>query len=321
MENTESIAYFLGAGASCEALPLVSQFPKRLVQLLNELNQDLKNVEFIEAIEKDEITQEAIKNFIDSLMWLSGQAKNHASVDTYAKKLFLTNSKEDLQRLKATLSAYFLLAQSKYGIDKRYDAFLASLLIKKEFGKPPTLPKEIKIVTWNYDLQLEKAYFPYCSGDKVHIFNEMFCRILRLNGVAATLKDRLTSLGNLAFSEYTVNTFIQTLSMYNKMIRSPGMVVSDLTFSWEQEQSIFNNYASDFSDVSTLVVIGYSFPFFNREIDRIIIGGMDALNKIYLQAPAKDHVGLKSRVESIRPHIREIITVNDCTSLHIPYEL
>jgi len=47
----------------------------------------------------------------------------------------------------------------------------------------------------------------------------------------------------------------------------------------------------------TLVVIGYSFPYFNRKIDRYIIECMPFLEKIYFQAP--DASNLKERFSAI----------------------
>ena len=34
-----------------------------------------------------------------------------------------------------------------------------------------------------------------------------------------------------------------------------------------------------------LVVIGYSFPYFNREVDRTIVQNMKNLEKVYIQDP------------------------------------
>jgi len=57
-----------------------------------------------------------------------------------------------------------------------------------------------------------------------------------------------------------------------------------LHFAWEQDY--FNNQSaklfSNIADTKVLVVIGYSFPFFNREIDREIFRRMEKLERIYI---------------------------------------
>lgn len=43
-------------------------------------------------------------------------------------------------------------------------------------------------------------------------------------------------------------------------------------------------------DTEVLVVIGYIFPFFNREIDREILKYMPNLKKIYIQDPNAEQI-------------------------------
>jgi hypothetical protein len=45
-------------------------------------------------------------------------------------------------------------------------------------------------------------------------------------------------------------------------------------------------------------VIGYSFPFFNREVDRRLIGEMPLLRKIYIQD--KDTEAIAQRIKAFR---------------------
>jgi len=70
-----------------------------------------------------------------------------------------------------------------------------------------------------------------------------------------------------------------------------------------------------------LIVIGYSFPFFNREIDRKIIGNMEELEKVYFQAP--DAETIKERFQAIRDDIDEklLVTKKDIGQFLIPNEL
>lgn len=101
-----------------------------------------------------------------------------------------------------------------------------------------------------------------------------------------------------------------------------------LSFAWENERmsggkrmNITEITKRDVSDTDILVIIGYSFPFFNREIDREIIGGMD-LKKVYIQdinAPA-----ILDRFMTIRqdlPRENIILKQDDMEQFFIPHEL
>ena len=73
-----------------------------------------------------------LKNLTDDLKWLYNQAVNHQTVDTLAKKYYLTGNR-DLIKLKKTLIAFFQISQlvkfNEYSqlkkqicLDNRYDS-------------------------------------------------------------------------------------------------------------------------------------------------------------------------------------------------------
>jgi len=150
MSNKLNFTYYIGAGASCNVLPLVKQ-----------------------------------------------SAENHASIDTFAKKLYIKNEQHNLLRLKATLSCYFLILQGLNNVDQRYDTFFASITNKDE-NENVILPDNIKIISWNYDIQFEKAFNIYLDNIKYlstqlqappitggrFEFDYSKFGIIRLNGIA-----------------------------------------------------------------------------------------------------------------------------------------
>lgn len=74
-------------------------------------------------------------------------------------------------------------------------------------------------------------------------------------------------------------------------------------------------------DTELVVVIGYSFPFFNRETDREIFKGMPKLKKVYVQDVNPDAV-----IQSLRavlPIERKIDVVpeKNCEQFFLPAEL
>ena len=87
---------------------------------------------------------------IEDIKWLFDLSNDHASVDTAAKKLFIKGDYKNLLRLKVALSIFLIVEQILKSPDKRYDSFFSSILgdSKSDF------PKNIRVVSWNYDLQL-----------------------------------------------------------------------------------------------------------------------------------------------------------------------
>ena len=98
---------------------------------------------------------------------------------------------------------------------------------------------------------------------------------------------------------------------------------SSISFAWEEENErsgIIQKARQDVSETNILVVIGYSFPFFNRIIDRDIIRGMNKLEKVYFQAP--DANDIKERFLAIRDDIApdKLLTRFDVKQFVFPNE-
>ena len=74
-------------------------------------------------------------------------------------------------------------------------------------------------------------------------------------------------------------------------------------------------------DTEQVVLIGYSFPFFNRQTDREIMGNMANLKKIYVQNMNADEV--ESSLLAILPEGKniEIEKIYKCSQFYLPNEL
>ena len=76
-------------------------------------------------------------------------------------------------------------------------------------------------------------------------------------------------------------------------------------------------------DAETVVVIGYSFPFFNRKVDRFLFESMPNLKNIYIQDPHADRI--EQTLPSVIPsHIYPITKVEKITTtdqFYLPPEL
>jgi hypothetical protein len=294
------ITYLLGAGASCNALPLVNSFKDRLSSFNKRL---LENLQYQPSQDMEAYRQlfpfggKNGKDLQESIYWLRNIAERHASIDTYAKKLFIKNDNEalkDLHKLKSTLSCYLLLEQSLEMTDKRYDNFFASILTRDAFGIPK-LPKDVNIITWNYDTQLEKSYEGFCTIPET-VF-EKFTQsknIIRLNGSCSyPYKIETRYLGH---TELSISFLESVIQLYDQFMNiSVPIIRPDISFAWEKSD-IENKIIETLKGTTTLVIIGYSLPYFNREIDKMIIHAMHpTLVKIFIQVQEKEYQGHKER--------------------------
>jgi hypothetical protein len=334
------IVYLFGAGASRNALPIVNEIPQKLEKLINLLKQEELQLSDSETFEDINIKNlETKKNYqerlINDLEWLLTESSKHASVDTFAKKLTIKRDYKNLKRLKIALSIFFVFEQTINSPDKRYDSFFASI-----HNELYDFPENIRILSWNYDYQFELSYLEYSdSSDITSIQTSMNINhkygnyrkkdqfgIYKLNGTTGLFKDRgwnqymytteLNSEINIDYIQRIVRNYTAALSI--------GNLYSNFSFAWENETSENNivEMAIEASkDAISLVVIGYSFPFFNREIDRKIIGAMTNLKRVYFQAP--DANVLIERFQAIRDDSVniELIPKFDLEQFVLPNEL
>ncbi len=304
--NKKKITYLFGAGASCgtlenPSLPLVKNIPKRIHDIANILSKEEYRVgldyppglEHIKSGQPGYSFYDHQKHLIEALKWLMRESYNHASIDTYAKKLTITN-KNLLKHLKVVLSCYFILEQAFCSVDKRYDAFFASLL-----DRNGSFPDHVRILSWNYDYQFELAFSHY-SGSNQLSFNQDKLNINHTSSLPVRRSlnfgiDKLNGTTALKVVEEEDYLFISDIIPGNekyvieKVVESYALATAInhgeplLSFAWESIDRLENRVNNLIYDTEVLVVIGYSFPFFNREVDRAIIGKMTDLERVYFQ--------------------------------------
>lgn len=99
-----------------------------------------------------------------------------------------------------------------------------------------------------------------------------------------------------------------------------------LNFAWEEAFSkdlLENMIPKLVQDTTTLVVIGYSFPYFNRKIDRAIIEKMSHLKNIYIQDKYPNRI--QQYITPVIPENRlagiKIVPLDDVEQFYLPPEL
>lgn len=294
-----NITYILGAGASHGALPTVSEMDAAVAAQLTWL-EDLNKAGTIDLDDE----------YWSHLNFFAERAKEYGTFDTYARSLFILEEKEELKLLKLHLSFFFafelfhespaynhngLVYTKTRGIDVRYYGWLATIL-----EGSITLPSNIRVLSWNYDIQMEYALSKHLRLEKVpdlYQSNVIGIRrdlstagkntkelpfLLHLNGVAGILED---APGRLRYLFEYVNAGINKEENLQRIAQQYAYVtsqrneflerfVNSFSFAWEDHTftNATRNYANTIMDeTDILVIVGYSFPSFNRKWDLTLL--------------------------------------------------
>lgn len=321
------VTYFLGAGASAKALPVVKTVgdKKGLADKMIELANLLKEKPEFEPLIAE--FREQKFNIIEDLEYYSRMAIQFGTIDTFAKYLFLKD-KIRFSQLKIVLSFYFLFEQFyNKAFDTRALVFLTTVM-----DQGTVFPSNIKIISWNYDSQLQLASHFFMNEEFIsdrsltfhkpplfhyypafgHNFDEYITQkmdnfsLVQLNGIAGfyydpknelLLNDFINGYGQND-GEINVDDFIKMISRYKSQDHL-------LFFAWEtlkNSQTISRNSLRVAQHIvkgtEILVIIGYSFPFFNRRIDSLIFDSIKIegkLKKIVYQDPFRNGDFLKKQ--------------------------
>lgn len=334
------VTYLFGAGASHNALPIVEEIPHRINDLINFLEQDKLRLDdkttFNNALlDKTKSKRDYQIEMVESLKWMMERSSKHASIDTFAKKLYIKEKYPEIEKLKIAISIFFIFEQARNKPDMRYDTFFSSLI-----ESLIDFPENIRIISWNYDYQFEISFAEYSDNPNIFENQEMLrvktrndrksrdigFGIYKLNGTTGLTTDRGWR-HHLYASNLNVPidiAFVDKITQNFAMVTYQNKFASSLSFAWEEERkdnTIVDRAIESIKDSIVLVVIGYSFPFFNRNIDRKIINSMNNLKKVYFQAP--DAEVLEERFKSLRDDLTNIIlyTKYDIEQFLIPNEL
>lgn len=230
--------------------------------------------------------------------------------------------------------------------DYRYDVFFATLLV--ENNGILELPTNINVISWNYDNQFELAYKEYCpklSYKEIlnylkiypcpdYVGENKIDKIIRLNGFANNyIKRRILIEHNNETKEAALNfdNVIDTeINFYTllKMLVDNDLddYPNNINFAWEQnpmQKNAINQSYNLIINTDILVIIGYSFPNFNREVDKKIFSSINGMKdiKIIIQVPEiEEFEKIKQRILIINENIdkNDISQNSDRDQFYIP---
>lgn len=293
------------------------------------------------------------EELLADLKVLNKVCDEQVSFDTYAKQLFHLKKWEEVKRLKLAIEMTLTFIQlysdsdKSMKLDNRYTNFLAAIL---PHNKPDLLlPENLKILSWNYDWQFELALNEYTKINSLYELQQMLntfgknrynslekgFALIKLNGTAGFTVDKSDEFYPLTtkfparfeecFGDILVNHLNQKIYVENRRSNQ----FTGIYFAWEPTNFSPFPEARDIVEVATnstketqvLVIIGYSFPIFNRRVDSKILKSMTELKKVYIQDPyAAEQT--KERFLGIRPDlINDIVLNKDKNQFVFPDEM
>lgn len=215
-------------------------------------------------------------------------------------------------------------------LDYRYDVFFASLL-----NEQMELPENVNIISWNYDHQLELGYQNYSEfpikecqkrlgvypRESSYPENEVASgKVIKLNGSAHQYcdDDNDTYLYNGvdgSIYESILESFSDENVHKNKEIA--------LNFAWEKgpnQLTAINLAERILAKTDELVIIGYSFPYFNRDVDiELLKKTANSVKRIKVMVHPNDFDSVKQSIQDILGNIKVVPEIhNDLDQFYIP---
>jgi hypothetical protein len=283
------------------------------------------------------------------------------TIDTYARKLELTKDVMQLDTLKMCISVFFDLwenfHESRYshlfrdeenginymGIDYRYKSLFSILL--QNNGDRIQLNEDVKFITWNYDLQLESTFRLFLEENSVDNFEELNSKYLQFKED----NDKLTSNnifhlnGHRGFhsnfdfktlkkspvepnTKLSIEHFWKSIEgLFDNTMAQNSNFNQYIKYAWEHEEGSkwINEISEVLSNTDILVIIGYSFPPFNREIDQLLFSKLNKskIKKIIYQDPNARKQVIENLFINPNPFKAKIEIQNNYVSqFHLPNE-
>lgn len=291
--------YYLGAGASFGTLPLMAGMKSALENYLGKLS----NPEYT-GIVPDDVTDELRSNVISILEKLP----EYRTIDTYIKEL--TDDPGTYTRVKNTLIAAFYFWEYTGKANAKYQSLIANY-IHKRVNDAPVLKRPLHIVSWNYDNEVERSigkYFAYAdfgliyegllyshhigAGEK----DKALVHLYKLNG-SASFVNEAKIFGPSFYEELTIDKATQkSIGLYQnlKMKAYQGF----MRFSWDEypeKKQLIRNVKNILERCDHLIIIGYSFPSFNTDVDSELLKSLNQSARITIQC-AEHNLQVKSKL-------------------------
>jgi hypothetical protein len=321
------ITYLLGAGASYNACPILEKQAEMMIEVAKREINRLKIMmeregvwKSYDFIDKKHFRISEVNEY--KILWYIGhfgeKAKEFGTIDTYARKLYLNKEREEYRLLKMSVSVFFDLWENFYynqfwkddeiyfnKVENRYKSLFSVLL--NNIQDKIKLNDEFKFITWNYDLQLEQTFQMFIGDDNFYNLNsldeqfvfkevqdeEIINNVFHLNGHRGFFRDNTIKNDD---QEFILNTSIHLDKYWSKLdwlydstLRGNANFDGYIKYAWEHNLNdpFFTKIEKVIRETDVLIIIGYSFPAFNRKIDQFLFNILhpNKIKKIIYQDP------------------------------------
>lgn len=216
-------------------------------------------------------------------------------------------------------------------IDNRYKS-LFSILLERNNNNEIKLNNDFKFISWNYDLQLEETFKLFIKNGnfiKNEELNELFRfkeiqknkidnDVFHLNGHRGfyNVKSGDTENRFTNFEEYWKNNE----NLYSALSKGETHFNNYIKYAWEHklEDGFFKKISKVLNETEVLVIVGYSFPAFNRKIDQFLFSKLkqQKIKKIIYQDPNSNKEIIKNLFTAPSAYEKIIEIINDSKSLN-----
>ena len=356
--NTQGFPY-MGNG-----IPIVRDTPGVFSNFVKQISETLYN-DYIKGKSENSAIKDVRDNYPFFLLLeeMLRELEIHTTFDTIARKYWLMGRKEDLNRLKFFMNIFFIWLQMRNDFDKRYDKFL-SIILKKNKNNI-YLPNDFNFISWNYDMQFELAalsYFrsiavidtlfkktgviPYVGNPNYktqeNIYEQDKFNFIKLNGIAGILNNQ-DLISPIYDDNFDVNEEISLLKdriskfdlkkLIDFIIARQNNITQfnagTLQFAFEKtekQKNALDAAKKIMNQTSTLIVIGYSFPYFNRDIDISLLSELKGAVEIIIEDlnPNLPLAIVQDIIRRLNKNtIKSSVTftpLSDVSQFHIPFD-
>lgn len=363
---SNNVVYWLGAGASFNAIPVVSGMAKRMQTMLNYYR--------FHDTRRDISLYQSNTDISDKWDLLISEVLECYSIDTLARRSYLRGDYGKLEDIKQFIGAYILWEQivkpddnsfpymvnmnpnafplgnseatnrfnysaksnSLLGnqdttsevvlrnYDYRYESLLS--LIATDRYK---LDERFSFISWNYDNQVEMAVNRIFNIDGIGTKHEPMDELRKNDTLDRILNKRLIKLNGSASESFNdfepVSRFSDTfrtqeLNRIHVFLVGKQAFKHRVKFAWEESTEFDRMRAIPLlQEAKHIVIIGYSFPEYNRHIDKQLIEAASKgfSSKIIVQDTLENVDKIESRIKSIIPK-HDVIKYTDLNQFYVP---